>query len=163
VPLDQLRGADAATWLDRELASSDPTPIRDAGFGCEVRITLAARRQWLVEQQLADGEGDGIRSRANALAMLQRRELLRVAGRLSEEFDGAFVETKPGDQVEGRLTRSIEMTSGRFALIEKSREFTLAPWRPVLEKQLGNQVAGIMRADGINWRFGRSRSRPEIS
>jgi len=32
-----------------------------------------------------------------------------------------------------------------------------------LEKQLGKQVAGIMRVDGINWGFGRGRSGPTIS
>ena len=55
------------------------------------------------------------------------------------------------------------MLSGRFALVEKSREFTLVPWRPVLERQLGKQAGGIMRTDGISWRIGRGRSGPEIS
>jgi type IV secretory pathway VirD2 relaxase len=163
VPLDRLSGTDAATWLDRELASSDPAPIRDAGFGRELRGALAARRQWLVEQQLADGEGDRIRLRANALAILQRRELLSAAGKLSDELGKRFAEVRDGDRIEGRLARRVDLISGRFALVEKSREFTLVPWRPTLEKQLGNQVAGIMRTDGINWRFGRSRSGPEIS
>ncbi|WP_066810223.1 relaxase/mobilization nuclease RlxS [Sphingomonas asaccharolytica] len=163
VPLDQLRGANAATWLDRELASRDPAPIRDAGFGREVRGALAARRQWLVEQQLADGEGDRIRLRANALAILQRQELLSAAGKLSDELGKSFAEANSGDRIEGRLARRVDLISGRFALVERSREFALVPWRPALEKQLGNEVAGIMRTDGINWRFGRSRSGPEIS
>src|SRR5690606_1628117 len=68
VPLEQLGRADAVTWLDRELASDRPLPLRDAGFGREVRAALAVRRQWLVEQQLADGEGEQVRLRANTLA-----------------------------------------------------------------------------------------------
>lgn len=32
-PLGKLIGADAATWLDRELVAPEPTPLRDAGFG----------------------------------------------------------------------------------------------------------------------------------
>lgn len=55
------------------------------------------------------------------------------------------------------------MASGRFALIEKSREFTLLPWRQVLEKQIGKQASGIMRESGISWTFGRGRAGPEIS
>ncbi len=163
LPLDQLRDADASTWLDRELADSATQPIRDAGFGREVRAALAARRQWLVEQELADGEGSGFRLRANALAILQRRELLRVGEQLSDALAKPFVEAKPGTAVEGKLSRQIDLASGRFALVEKSREFTLVPWRPVFEKQLGNQVGGIMRGDGVNWRFGRGRSGPDIS
>lgn len=162
-PLDQLRNVDAATWLDRELASDTPAPIRDAGFGREVRGALAARRQWLVEQGLADGEGDQTRLRANALATLQRRELLRVAGELSGELGKEFVEPRTGAHIEGVLSRRIELASGRFALIEKSREFTLVPWRTALESQLGKQVGGIVRGDGVNWRFERERDGPAIS
>src|SRR3546814_20743752 len=42
-PLDQLRDAAAATWVDRELASRSPLPIRDAGFGRDVRAAMAGQ------------------------------------------------------------------------------------------------------------------------
>src|SRR3546814_105161 len=77
-PLDQLRDADAATWVDRELASQSPLPIRNAGFGRAVRAATAGRQQWVVEQQLTDADGDRVRLRANAIMVLQRRELLRT-------------------------------------------------------------------------------------
>lgn len=163
LPVEQLGRADAATWLDRELAADQPTPLRDTGFGRDVRGAMAVRRQWLIEQQLADGTGDTIKLRANTLTILQRRELLRLADQISKELGKPFVEARTGDAIEGRLARRIDLLSGRFALVEKSREFTLVPWTPVLEKQIGKQVGGIMRADGINWRFGRGRGGPEIS
>ena len=162
-PLDQLRGADAATWIDRELASHSPLPLRDAGFGRDVRAAMAGRQQWLVEQQLADVDGDRIRLRANAIMMLQRRELLRTGDELAGELGKPFVEAHTGDAIEGRLLRRVDLASGRFALVEKSREFTLVPWRPVLERQLGKTASGIMRADGVTWRFVRQRSGPEIT
>jgi hypothetical protein len=161
-PLEELRDADAATWLDRELASHDAMPARDAGFGRDVRSALAARRQWLAEQQLGEAAGDSFRLRENALAILQRRELLRVAAQLSEELGKPFIETRIGDAIGGKLSRKMELVSGRFALVEKSREFALVPWRPVLDRQLGNQVGGIMRGDGVTWYFGRGRASPEI-
>ncbi|WP_066584444.1 relaxase/mobilization nuclease RlxS [Sphingomonas pruni] len=163
LPLDQLHRADAVTWLDRELASSNPTPIRDAGFGREVRDALAARRQLLVDQQLAESERGSGRLRTSALATLQRRELLRVAGKLSDELGKSFAEAKSGDKIEGRLVRRLDLISGRFALVEKRHEFTLVPWRPTLQNQLGHEVGGIVRADGISWSFGRQRTGPEIS
>ncbi|MES1975413.1 MAG: relaxase/mobilization nuclease RlxS [Pseudomonadota bacterium] len=162
VPIERLRDADASTWLDRELAAGVPQSVRDAGFGREVRSALAVRRQWLVEQELADGEGDRVQLRANALAILQRRELLRVARQLSDELGLHFAEARLGESIEGTLRRRVDMTSGRYALVEKSREFTLVPWRPALERQLGQQVAGIVRNDGISWRFGRQRGGPAI-
>ena len=124
---------------------------------------MNVRRQWLVEQELAAGKGAGFTLRHDALAILQRRELLRVAGELSNDLGKPFVEAKIGARIEGKIARRIDMANGQFALVEKSREFTLVPWRTALEKQIGKQASGIMRADGINWRFGRLRAGPEIS
>jgi type IV secretory pathway VirD2 relaxase len=163
VPLDKLPGADAATWLDRELVAGTPTPVRDAGFGGEVRSAQALRRQWLIAEQLADEQDGRTVYRRGMLAALQRRELLRVAGQLSDELGVPFVETKTGDAVQGRLVRSIEMTSGRHALIERSRDFTLVPWRPMLDRHVGKSVSGIMRGGGISWTLGRQRGGPAIT
>jgi len=162
-PLERLPTADAPTWLDRTLVDKDPPVARNAGFGREVRDALALRRQWLVEQDLAEGDGSGFRMRRNAIALLQRRELLRVASALGDELGKTFVEAGNGTRIDGRLTRRLEMTSGRYALVERSKEFTLVPWRPVLERQMGRPVAGTMRGDGINWQFGRTRAGPQIS
>lgn len=162
-PLDQLRGVDAATWVDRELASQSALPIRDAGFGRDVRAAMALRQQWLVEQQLADVDGHRVRLRANAIMILQRRELLRVGDELAGELSKPFVEARAGHAIEGRLLRRVDLDSGRFAVVENSREFTLVPWRPVLDRHIGRPVAGIMRSDSISWHFGRERAGPEIS
>lgn len=162
-PLEQLRDADTATWVDRELASQSPLAVRDAGFGREVRAAMAGRQQWLVEQQLADVDGDRIRLRANAIMMLQRRELLRAGDELAGELGKPFVEMRVGEVIDGRLLRRVDLASGRFALLERSRDFTLVPWRPVLDRQIGRPVAGVMRTEGVSWSFGRGRNGPQIS
>jgi len=155
--LDQQVGTDGATWFDRELASDHPEPSRDSGFGREVREAQARRRQWLIAEGLAHEEQDRIVYRANMLAILRRRELARVAGQLSEQLGLAYVETRSGEPVEGTLSRSIELASRKYAVIEKSREFTLVPWWPVLERHIGKQVSGVMRKDGISWALDRQR------
>src|SRR3546814_3812581 len=53
---------------------------------------MAGRQQWLVEQQLADADGDRVRLRANAIMVLQRRELLRTGDELAGELGKPFVE-----------------------------------------------------------------------
>lgn len=163
IPIDRLSGLEAATWLDRELVSDAPLPLRDAGFGQEVRTAQSARRQWLVAKGLATEQDGRARYQPGMIATLQRRELLRVAGQLSDELDLPFAEMKTGDRVEGRLVRAVDMASGRHALIERSRDFTLVPWRPTLEPRIGKPVSGIMREGGINWTLGRQRSGPTIS
>lgn len=162
-PIDKLVDADAATWLDKELVASDPEPLRDAGFGRDARDAQARRRQWLIAEQLAEEQDGKTVYRPGMLATLQRRELMRVAGQISGELAKPFAEIGSHQQVAGRLVRAVEMNSGRHALIERSRDFTLVPWRPVLERHIGKNVSGIMRASGINWTFGRQRSGPTIS
>jgi hypothetical protein len=136
--------------------------LREHGFGREVRRAIALRQQWLVEEELADRTGDGIAYRGGAFAALQRRELLRLARRLSEELGKAFVETKSGDWVEGEVARRIDAAGGRYALVEKAQEFTLVPWRPVLDHHVGKQIGGMMREGGVNWSIGRGRGGPSI-
>jgi hypothetical protein len=139
-------------------------PVRDAGFGSEVRVTIATRQAWLVEQGLADLDQTGhIRLRANALSLLQRREVMGVGAELHQTLGKIYVEANDGDRIEGKIARRINLQSGSFALVERSHDFTLVPWKPVLERQLGKSGSGIMRGDGINWQFGRGRSEPEIS
>ncbi|KRB83128.1 conjugal transfer protein TraI [Sphingomonas sp. Root710] len=163
LPIARLKTIDAATWLDREIGAATPMPVRDAGFGREVRSALDARRQWLIEQELADIDGGKVRLRANAVLLLQRRELRGAGERLAAELGKPFVEARIGSAIEGRLARRVDLAGGRFALVEKSMEFTLVPWRPMLERQMGAKVAGLMRSDGINWRLGRYRDGPAIS
>lgn len=156
-------GADGATWLDRELVASEPVALREAGFGKETRAALTRRQQWLIEQGLAERDQDGIVYRANLLAVLRRRELNRIGDQLSDELGLSYAEAKPGTHVEGVYKRPVDLASGRYALIEKSREFTLVPWRPVLERSRGRTVSGLVRGDTISWSLGRQRSGPSIS
>jgi hypothetical protein len=85
-----------------------------------------------------------------------------VAGQLSEELGIPFAENRQ-DHIEGTYRRAVAVGGEKFALIEKSREFTLVPWRPELERNLNQQVSGIMREAGITWRRGLDRGGPEIS
>lgn len=163
LPLDRQLGADGATWLDRELVADVPVSLRDGGFGHEVRDALARRRQWLIEQDLAHEDQDRTIYRANMLGILRRRELTRVADQLSGELGLEYSEVRSGERTEGVYRRSLDLASGRHAVIEKSREFTLVPWRPVLERSLGKQVSGIARGETISWTLGRQRSGPSPS
>jgi hypothetical protein len=88
--------------------------------------------------------------------------LQRVAGQLSRELGLGFVQAEHGAPIDGTYRRSVQIGTTRMALIESSREFTLVPWRPVLERQIGREVSGIMRGSDVSWTFGRQRSGPEV-
>ncbi|PTD27727.1 relaxase/mobilization nuclease RlxS [Sphingomonas fennica] len=161
-PVADLAVKDAPTWLDRELVEGGHGAVRDAGFGREVRTALAARRQWLIERQLADGEGTVFRYRDGALDTLRQRELRQAGERLSGDLGKRFESARAGEQIEGVIARRVDLESGSFAMVERSRDFTLVPWRDVLERNIGKAASGIMRTDGISWQFGRGRTGPTI-
>ena len=166
-PLDRLVDVEAATWIDRDLVSGSSEPVRDAGFGHDLRDAQARRRQWLVAQGFAEEEQAGTTYPSGMIAALQRRELLRVAGQLSDELGMPFTDAGEGARIEGVYRRPVDLVSGRFAVIERSRDFTLVPWRPVLERQVGKSVSvsvsGSVRGDTVNWTIGRRRGGPSIS
>ena len=162
-PIDDLAAKNAPTWLDRELAEGGHAAVRDVGYGREVRTALAARRQWLIEQQLADGERSAFRYRDGALDMLRQRELRQAGERLGGDIGKRFEPAQIGERIEGKIARRVDLESGSFAVVERSRDFTLVPWRDVLERHIGKAASGVMRADGISWQFGRGRSGPAIS
>ncbi|CDX38048.1 conjugal transfer protein TraI [Mesorhizobium sp. LCM 4577] len=163
MPLEKQVGFDGATWLDRELVSNEPAPLRDSGFGREVREAQTRRQQWLVAQGVAHEEQGRIVYRADMISILRQRELNRIAGQLSSELGLSYFDVKPGDRLEGKMLRSVELASGKYAVIEKSREFTLVPWRPVLDRHVGKEISGIMGGEGISWTIGRQRSGPSVS
>ncbi|CDX21466.1 conserved hypothetical protein [Mesorhizobium sp. ORS 3324] len=163
MPLEKQVGFDGATWVDRELVSNGPVALRDSGFGREVREAQTRRQQWLIAQGLAHEEQGRVVYRADMISILRQRELNRIAGQLSSELGLSYFEAKPGDRLEGKMLRSVELASGKFAIIEKSREFTLVPWRPVLDRHIGKEISGIMSGEGISWTIGRQRSGPGVS
>jgi len=160
-PAEELATTDAPTWLDRELAEGRSAP-RDVGYGREARSALAVRRQWLVEQGLADVEAGRFRLRPDALAQLRQRELRRVGEALSGELGKPFSPAREGERIEGVIARRVDLESGSYVVVERSRDFTLVPWRDVLERNIGKAASGIVRSDGISWQLGRGRSGPTV-
>ena len=62
-----------------------------------------------------------------------------------------------GERVSGIYRRRVDLASGRFALIEDERQFALVPWRPIVERQLGREVSGVLRGGSISWNLRRER------
>ena len=120
---------------------------------------LTRRRQWLIDEGLAWKDGDQVWYRGNLLATLSRQELAEKGEELAKSEGGIFRMVEDGERISGRYKGALELVSGKYALIETSgREFTLVPWRPVIEHELGRNISGIMHGDGISWELGRSRT-----
>ena len=156
--LEALPGAVGATWLDRQLVAKAPETAAPTGMGSEVGSALRARRQWLLDQGLAREQSGRIAYARNLLQTLERRELAEVAARIAGETGLGYAEINQGDRPSGTYRRMLTLNSGRFALIERAHDFTLVPWRPVLERAKGQSVTGIVGGEGISWSIGQKRS-----
>ena len=156
--LEQLTIAEGATWLDRELVNGQQADWRDSGFGRETRLALERRRLWLAQNGFA--WNSGARFPAQLLEHLQRRDLTKASEALSAKLNLPYAPAKSGTRISGVFAKRIDLVSGRFAVIANAREFTLVPWRPSIDKQLGRQVSGLFRGDEVSWTFGRRRGGP---
>lgn len=84
-------------------------------------------------------------------------EVARASAEMAEGKALPFRVAKDGDNVSGKFTGTVQLTSGKFAIVEKSHEFTLVPWRPIIDRQLGREVAGIVQGGSVSWQLGRQR------
>lgn len=69
----------------------------------------------------------------------------------------AFNAIEDGQTIRGKLIGSAQLASGRFAMIDDGLGFSLVPWRPVIEKEIGREVVAVVRGTDISWQFGRQR------
>jgi hypothetical protein len=154
----QIR-SDGATWLDRQLVGGQPLEAAPQGFGGEVERALDRRRETLVRQGHAARGADGDwRAKPDLLATLERQEISRRGEAMAKDRGLPFRMPEPGESVRGKLVDSVQMASGKFAVIEGHMDFALVPWRPVMERYRGQEIAGTVEMGGnISWQLGRSR------
>jgi type IV secretory pathway VirD2 relaxase len=156
--LQQQIGAEAATWLDRELTAREPLVVADSGFGRDVRNALQRRTEHLVKMGYAIVRNGSVQIPAHTIASLEQREVDRVGRQMAAERGLTFTPSKAGEYVSGRLTGVASLSSGRFAMMEDGLGFRLVPWQPILENRVGQFMTGIQRdSGGIDWEFGKRR------
>jgi len=140
-------------------AGRDQCPLAKSRFRAGVREALDRRADELVRQGHAWRTPEGERrANANLIGTLQHKEVERAGRELAAEPGLAFVAVEDGQTVRGKLLGSVQLGSGRFAMIGDGLDFSLVPWRPVIESEIGREVMGVMRGDGISWQLGRART-----
>jgi hypothetical protein len=150
--------ANGATWLDRQLLARGATSLSDGGFGCELSEAMDARVKFLVSEGLARRQGQRVIFIRDLLDTLRRRELDTASAKISAETGLPYHSLAEGESIAGVYRQRVSLASGRFAMIDDGLGFSLVPWTPSLERQLGRQVSGVARSGGtIDWSFGRKR------
>ena len=149
--------APGATWIDRQLLAREPS-VAGGGFGADVREAMERRVDYLAGEGLARRKAQRVVFARDLLDTLRRRELQQAAGKISTDSGLAYIPSAEGEQVAGIYRQRINLSSGRFAMIDDGLGFQLVPWRPAMERQLGSQVSGVMMPGGkVDWSFDRNR------
>lgn len=153
LPWEEQVSAIGLTWLDDQ----SPTQMNVFGLAADVTKAAKARRQFLTEIGV-------LASPEMTLSEQQRTELVArdmdSAGQaLQGDLGKPFTQAPVRGNIEGIFRSSITRPSGKFAVIERSRDFTLVPWRRALERNLGRNVSGMASNGNISWALTRKMGR----
>ena len=156
LPIERQVRVIGATWLDQQLIGGGKG-LGDLGFGGEVKNTLQQRADFLTEQGLAERRGQRVILARNLLATLRGRDLAKAAQDFAADTGLAHRPVADGQRVAGIYRRSVMLASGRYAMLDDGKGFSLVPWRPVIEQRLGQQIAATVRDGGVSWEVSQQR------
>ena len=154
--IDQQVRTIGATWLDGQFVGGSEV-LTGEGFGAEVRSALGRRADFLVERGFAERRGQRVIFVQNLLTVLRAKEIETTARTIESETGLTYRPITDGQSVNGIYRRSVTLASGRFAMIDDATGFSLVPWRPVIDKRLGQSMRAVVRGEFVSWEFGRRR------
>jgi len=137
------------TWLDEAPAPSGVP----RGYGKDVAEAKMKRRAFLAGIGLKAEAGIGLS--ATQKTELLKRDLAQAGRILSKEIGKPYSPAPERGHVDGTYREPVTRVSGKFAVIERQRDFTIVPWRQVLEQRRGMAVSGVVRGGRISWALGR--------
>ena len=157
LPIERQARAIGATWLDQQLIDGG-RGLGDLGFGSEAEEALQKRADFLSELGLAERRGQRVILARNLLATLRNRELAQAAKSIAADTGLEHRPMADGQRVVGIYRRSVMLASGRYAMLDDGKGFSLVPWKPVIEQRLGQQLAATVGGGGVSWMIGRQQT-----
>ena len=144
--LRQMETARGVTWLDRKLAENAARMNTAKSFENALSHRVNALTSMGIELDENGRLPDG------ALNKLRSIDLQDAADQIGKTLGKPYRSLGQSRRVDGIFRETVERPSGKFAVIERSREFTLVPWRHVMNRRLGKSISGrVSGAGGISW------------
>lgn len=156
LPIERQAGVIGATWLDQQLIVGGKG-LGDLGFGREAKQAMQQRANFLADQGLAERRGQRVILARNLRATLRNREVAQVAKDIAAETGLEHRPVVDGRPVVGIYRRAVMLASGRYAMLDDGKGFSLVPWKPVIELRLGRQLVAMVRNGVVSWDVGRQR------
>lgn len=154
ISLEDLPQIMGRTWLDSELQSGVSHTAQ--GFAEEVENAKAQRRQFLMSEKLITTDGT---ITDTTLEHLEKRDLDALGKTLSLELGKPYNPAPQSGRLSGQYRKAVQRPSGKYAVVEKSKEFTLVPWRKTMDRNLGKSISGVIKGQTISWTLTKSMSR----
>ncbi|MEH6478246.1 MAG: DUF3363 domain-containing protein, partial [Sneathiella sp.] len=132
-PFAELANADGATWLDRKLLATQPETYREKGFGADANRAMKLRQRWLVQEGLMTQQGGQLVAQRRMLEELTKRNVAKMGRDLAKRLDLNHVNPSELGASNAKIARSVKLASGRFAVLQKGKEFALVPWRQAMQ------------------------------
>jgi len=153
LPLAELTQTMGKTWLDTQLMEGGVE--KDAsGFGQEVETVRAQRQKFLLSQKLIQRSS---RVTQTTLDTLEKMDLDAAGKALSQQLGKPYKVASEAGRISGIYREAIERPSGKYAIIEKSKEFMLVPWRDTMDRNLGKSISGVVKGQRISWTLTKAR------
>ena len=141
--------ANGLTWLDTMQSPSEASQ----GFADDFRKALKDRRTLLRNRgYLSDTDGA---LDEKTMKRLKRDGLDRHGKDIAQKRGMEYRPLPQSGKIEGVYVESIKTPEGRFAVINRGKSITLAPWRRVMERVKGQAISGVIRGDQVSWQIGR--------
>ena len=152
-PLTELSKTMGRTWLDTEILS-EASDAYAAGFGKKVEQLKAQRLDYLKTQGFIREPSEMSQA---TLDKLERIDLADAGKTLSRRLGKSYQAASGSGRISGIYREAIQRPSGKYAIIEKSKEFTLVPWRSTMDRNLGKSITGLMKGQTISWTLTKAR------
>ena len=91
------------------------------------------------------------------LNMVRNREIASAADSIHRQTGLTHRFVKDGVRISGQYRGSLQLASGRFAMLSDGVGFELVPWRPMIENSMGKTISAVVRGDHVAWQLGRQR------
>jgi type IV secretory pathway VirD2 relaxase len=149
VPFRDLVTAEGATWLDRKLLSPQLDTFREKGFGAETSQALRQRQRWLVQEGMMTEQDGRLIARRRMLDELTNREVSKAASSLAKATGMEHFAASELGRSGVQINRSVRLASGRFAVLQKGKQFALVPWQQAMRMRKGVGI-GMEAGRGVS-------------
>jgi len=152
LPLDELPKVIGKTWLDTEKLSGGSF----SGFRKEVEAAKAQRQNFLLAKNIIQ-KSSGVTP--TALNTLESMDLDAASKVLAKKLGKPYAANPGTGRIAGIYREAVQRPSGKYAVIEKSKEFTLVPWRKTMDRNLGKSISGVVKGQAISWSLNKNLGR----